>query len=55
MKECNFNFENTYSSLGQEFYTYLQPAPVPMPEMVILNEGLAEILELDFSGITSQQ
>ncbi len=55
MKECNFDFQNTYSTLGQEFYTHLQPATVPMPEMVILNEDLAEILELDFSGITSQQ
>lgn len=55
MKKCNFNFQNTYSTLGQEFYTHLHPALVPMPEMVVLNEALAEFLDLDFSGITSQQ
>lgn len=55
MEVCNFNFINTYSNLNEVFYTHLKPASVSKPELVVLNEGLAETLGLDFSRITDQQ
>ena len=54
MKECNFNFKNTYSSLGEVFYTHLKPVPVAMPELVIFNEDLAASIDLDFLSIIDQ-
>jgi len=52
MVSSGFNFENTYLHLPKVFYTKLLPAPVPKPEMVILNAPLANDLGLDFSEIS---
>ena len=52
MTGSGFNFDNTYLHLPNVFYTKLLPAPVPKPEMVLLNEPLATDLGLDFSDIS---
>ena len=51
MKEYNFNFKNTYSSLGEIFFTHLEPVPVARPKLVIFNEDLATSIGLDLSSI----
>ena len=52
MTSSGFKFDNTYLHLPEIFYTKLVPAPVPEPEMVILNTPLAIELGLDFSEIS---
>ena len=52
MTSSGFKFDNTYLHLPEIFYTNLIPAPVPEPEMVILNTPLAIELGLDFSEIS---
>lgn len=42
-----WNFRNTYAQLPNFFYTKLNPTPVKDPQLVILNEKLAEDLGLD--------
>ena len=55
MNNCGFNFDNSYIHLPRVFYTKLLPAPVPKPEMVILNAPLATDLCLDFSDISTDK
>jgi len=52
MTSSGFKFNNTYLHLPEIFYTNLVPAPVPEPEMIILNTPLAIELGLDFSEIS---
>ena len=52
MTSSGFKFDNTYLHLPEIFYTNLVPAPVPEPEMIILNTPLAIELGLDFSEIS---
>ena len=52
MTSSGFKFDNTYLHLPKIFYTNLIPAPVPEPEMIILNTPLAIELGLDFSEIS---
>ena len=47
----NWNFDNTYSKLPDSFKETIKPVSVLNPELVILNEILAEELGLDFSKI----
>ena len=49
MTGVGFKFDNTYLQLPEVFYTKILPAPVPKPELVILNTPLATELGLDFS------
>ena len=49
MTGVGFKFDNTYLQLPEIFYTKILPAPVPKPELVILNTPLATELGLDFS------
>jgi uncharacterized protein YdiU (UPF0061 family) len=51
IKECGFNFDTTYTSLPESFFTQLEPVPVTAPEMVILNNELAQSMGLDFSAL----
>ncbi len=44
-----WHFDNTYSKLSNTFKENIKPTPVHDPELVILNEGLASTLNLDFS------
>ncbi len=44
-----WHFDNTYSKLSNTFKENIKPTPVHDPELVILNEGLASTLNLNFS------
>ena len=55
MAGYGFNFDNTYIHLPKVFYTKLLPAPVPKPEVVILNTPLATDMGLDFSKISADE
>ena len=47
-----WHFDNSYSRLPKTFKEDIKPAPVSLPEILILNEDLAKNLDLDFSNIT---
>jgi serine/tyrosine/threonine adenylyltransferase len=49
--KIGLNFNNTYSMLPDIFSAKVSPVPVKSPNLVILNEKLAEELELNFSEI----
>ncbi len=55
MATAEFNFDNTYLQLPCVFYSRLLPAPVPQPEMILLNEPLATDLGLDFSQFSPDE
>lgn len=42
-----WNFDNSYARLPGTFYTRVNPEKAPAPELVIINEGLAESLGLN--------
>jgi uncharacterized protein YdiU (UPF0061 family) len=44
-----FNFDHSYRELPRKFYALQKPEPVAAPNVVILNEALAQDLGLDFS------
>ena len=46
-----WHFDNTYSKLSNTFKEDIKPTPAHEPELVILNNKLAEDLSLDFSKI----
>ena len=46
-----WHFDNTYSKLSNTFKEDIKPTPVHEPELVILNNKLAEDLSLNFSKI----
>ena len=50
-----WHFDNTYSKLSSTFKEDIKPTPVHDPELVILNEKLAEDLKLDFSKINKKE
>ena len=46
-----WHFDNTYSKLSNTFKEDIKPTPVDEPELVILNNKLAEDLNLNFSKV----
>ena len=50
-----WHFDNTYSKLSDNFKEAIKPTPVKNPELIILNEKLAEELNLDFSKISKKE
>ena len=50
-----WHFDNSYSKLSKTFKEDIKPTPVHEPELVILNEELAENLNLNFSGIDKKK
>ena len=50
-----WHFDNSYSKLSKRFKEDIKPTPVHEPELVILNEELAENLNLNFSGIDKKK
>ena len=44
---AGWKFENSYARLPEAFYARLNPVPVRMPKIVILNEALARFLGLN--------
>ena len=47
----NWNFDNSYSKLSNAFKEHVEPIAVKNPELVLINEDLAEELDLNFSKI----
>jgi|SRR5690554_1448997 len=47
MRECGWNFDNSYKSLPGIFHSEVQPTPVSYPELVIFNSPLAQELGLN--------
>ena len=54
-KEFNLQFDNSYLSLPECFYTQCNPTTVRAPEVVIFNSDLAEKVGLDFSNISPKE
>ncbi|CAH0284159.1 hypothetical protein SRABI96_04064 [Peribacillus sp. Bi96] len=52
--ETGWNLDNSYARLPEKFFTSTNPTPVSSPELVILNERLAESLGLDVSTLESE-
>ncbi len=50
-----WHFDNTYSKLSNNFKEEIKPTPVDNPELVILNNELANNLNLDFSKIDKKK
>ena len=50
-----WNFDNTYSKLPKPFISNTLPTPVKTPELIILNNNLAEDLGLDFSSLDKKE
>ena len=50
-----WHFDNTYSKLSSTFKEEIKPTPVHNPELVILNDELANDLNLDFSKIDKKK
>ena len=46
-----WHFDNTYSKLSNTFKEEVKPTPVHNPELVVLNDQLAQDLKLDFSKV----
>lgn len=46
-KEIGWNFDNSYARLPKMFFSSINPTPVKSPELVILNDPLAESLGLN--------
>ena len=47
----NWNFDNSYSRLPDAFREKVDPFSVKNPELLLLNESLADELNLNFSKI----
>ena len=48
--EAGWHFDNTYSRLPQQFHSRTTPTPVRLPELVVFNHSLAEVM-----GLRSQE
>ena len=51
----NWNFDNSYSRLSNTFKEHIEPVAVKNPELVLMNQDLAEELNLDFSRIDKNE
>ena len=51
----NWNFDNSYSRLSDAFKEHIEPIAVKNPELVLMNQDLAEELNLDFSKINKNE
>ena len=51
----NWNFDNSYSRLSNTFKEHVEPVAVKNPELVLMNQDLAEELNLDFSRIDKNE
>ena len=51
----NWNFDNSYSRLSNAFKEHTDPVAVKKPELILLNEDLAEELNLDFTKINNDE
>ncbi|MGG0414181.1 protein adenylyltransferase SelO [Peribacillus simplex] len=52
--ETGWNLDNSYARLPEKFFTSTNPTPVRSPELIILNESLADSLGLDVKSLQSE-
>lgn len=52
---AGWNFHNSYAQLPAAFFARLDPVPVAAPELVVLNESLADDLGLDVEALRSRE
>ena len=50
-----WRFDNTYSKLPKAFTSNTSPTPVKAPELIILNDGLAKSLGLNFLSMNKKE
>ena len=55
MKDYGFNFQTTYTTLPDEFYTRLEVDTAKAPEIVVINYVLGDSLGLDLTNLTSEE
>ena len=55
INNINWNFDNSYSKLPESFKEHIKPIKVKRPELVLLNEGLAKELDLNFSHVGKEE
>ncbi|MEK9726738.1 MAG: YdiU family protein [Candidatus Margulisiibacteriota bacterium] len=53
-RHCGFNFDNSYLRLPSALYSQCMPSSVCAPELVILNDELAQSMALNFSILAQQ-
>ena len=51
--DFGFNFDHSYARLPASLFSVVQPEPVPHPQVVILNDRLAESLGLNPEALRS--
>ena len=51
----NWNFDNSYSRLSNAFKENIKPKGVKNPELVLINQNLAQELDLDFTKIDKHE
>lgn len=52
--EAGWNFDNSYASLPDTFFTKQNPTPVRSPQLVIFNRPLAAALGLQADALNGQ-
>ena len=54
ISKAGWNFDNSYSRLPKAFYSIINPTPVNLPKLIVLNEPLAVSLGLDVQALRSK-
>ena len=54
ISKIGWRFDNSYARLPEIMLSRLEPVPVPIPKLIILNHSLSKDLGLNFSTITDQ-
>jgi len=55
MKDLGFNFDTTYTDLPTSFFHVDSPSEFPEPQVVIVNQALAESMGIDVSVLSEDQ
>nr|WP_208324417.1 YdiU family protein [Orenia marismortui] len=53
--KTGWNLENTYATLPKLFFSTLKPTAVPSPELIILNNSLAQSLGLNIESLENKE
>ena len=51
----NWNFNNSYLSLPQIFYSYVKPDKIESSEIILLNEKLIDQLDIDYKSLSKNE
>ena len=54
-KDTGWNIDNSYNTLPNIFFSKVKPNPISLPELVILNDSLAEDLGLDIEMLKEKE